>query len=235
MIDTPERCRELSEYYNVEFFDSITDAARASAAEILPLVFDLCRPGSVCDFGCARGAWLSVARQLGAKEVLGIDGPQALEAGLLVDKAEFRVHDFEAGVAVALDRRYDLGISLEVAEHIDEEFSNDFIDSLVRAAPYVLFSAAIPQQTGVNHVNEQWPSYWIRKFEAHDYYAYDCIRPMVWDNPRVEWWYAQNTFLFASSSLAFRLEHIAHAKRFSHSPFVNIVHPKRFGNGIYLR
>ena len=27
----------------------------------------------------------------------------------------------------------------------------------------------------------------------------------------------------------------AHTKRFSHSPFVNIVHPKRFGNGVYVR
>lgn len=32
-----------------------------------------------------------------------------------------------------------------------------FIGELCAAAPVVLFSAAIPHQGGVNHVNKQWP------------------------------------------------------------------------------
>jgi hypothetical protein len=35
-------------------------------------------------------------------------------------------------------------MSLEVAEHLEEEFAETFIDSLVSLAPIVLFSAALP-------------------------------------------------------------------------------------------
>jgi hypothetical protein len=59
-----------------------------------------------------------------------------------------------------------------------------------------LFSAAVPGQTGDGHVNEQWPDYWIDKFKQQGYSFADIIRPAVWENEDVLWWYAQNTFLF---------------------------------------
>ena len=33
---------------------------------------------------------------------------------------------------------------------------------------------------------------------ARGYVAIDCLRPKVWDDPRVVWWYAQNTILYAT-------------------------------------
>jgi len=39
--------------------------------------------------------------------------------------------------------------------------------ALVKAAPVVLFSAAIPLQGGTEHVNEQWQSYWAKLFAEH--------------------------------------------------------------------
>src|SRR5262249_32708194 len=63
--------------------------------------------------------------------------------------------------------------------------------------PLVLFSAAIPFQGGIGHINEQWPDYWVRYFAEREYRPIDCIRRHIWNNPKVEWWFAQNTFLFA--------------------------------------
>ena len=60
----------------------------------------------------------------------------------------------------------------------------------------ILFSAAIPFQGGVKHINEQWPDYWIEKFTARGYVVIDCIREQVWDDESVEWWYSQNIFVF---------------------------------------
>ena len=68
--------------------------------------------------------------------------------------------------------------------------------ALVEAAPVVLFSAAIPHQGGVSHVNEQWQSYWWELFGAHGYVAVDCIRPRIFSDPRVEWWYRQNIVVY---------------------------------------
>ena len=231
----PTRAQELAELYPAGFYDGIAGSALRSAAEILPFVLDLVRPSSVCDFGCGKGAWLSICTKLGVIDILGIDGPQVPQADLLIEPMQFHTHDFENDQKLSLGRHFDLAISLEVAEHVKECHADAFIRSLVAAAPFLLFSAAIPMQGGNGHVNEQWPSYWLRQFESHEYRAYDCIRPIFWDNPRVEWWYAQNTFLIASSSVEHQLANVSHTLRYSDSSFLKIVHPKLFSNVYHSR
>jgi hypothetical protein len=55
----------------------------------------------------------------------------------------------------------------------------------------------LPGQGGTDHLNEQFPSYWAGLFAEHDFGALDIIRPMIWNNPAVDWWYRQNIVLFA--------------------------------------
>jgi hypothetical protein len=69
-----------------------------------------------------------------------------------------------------------------------------------------LFSAAIPNQGGQNHVNEQWPEYWQKKFAKHNYVFHDVLRTLFWDNDRIYWWYKQNTFLVAHRDYNLNLE-----------------------------
>ena len=64
--------------------------------------------------------------------------------------------------------------------------------SLAAAAPVVAFSAAIPARAAYGHVNEQWPAYWAELFARHGYEPVDALRPLLWDDARVDWWYAQN-------------------------------------------
>jgi hypothetical protein len=61
----------------------------------------------------------------------------------------------------------------------------------------VLFSAAIPLQGGYNHVNEQWPDYWVERFAALDYVAFDFVRPVVWNDREIPYWYRQNVLFFS--------------------------------------
>jgi hypothetical protein len=89
-------------------------------------------------------------------------------------------------------------MSLEVAEHLPASAANGFVDTLTRLAPVVLFSAAIPHQLGDGHINEQWQGYWIEKFAARGFRAVDCLRPTIWNDRRIEYWYRQNIFMFAS-------------------------------------
>ena len=96
------------------------------------------------------------------------------------------------------DGRYDLAVCLEVAEHLPESSASDLVRTLTTLAPIVLFSAAIPGQGGVGHINERWPSYWKSRFEEHGFQRLDPIRPHIWKNRRVHWWYRQNIFLFAA-------------------------------------
>ena len=95
-----------------------------------------------------------------------------------------------------LDRRFDLVVTLEVAEHLPKTDASTFVQSLTELGPVVLFSAAIPFQGGENHLNEQWPDYWAHLFHNRGYRAVDCLRKKTWHNDKVEPWYAQNILLF---------------------------------------
>ncbi len=103
----------------------------------------------------------------------------------------------EGGIEV--DGRYDLAISVEAAEHLSKDRAQSFVRTLCDASDVVLFSAAVENQGGTGHINEQWQSYWIGLFEAVGYEPFDAIRGALWNNDEVESWYRQNIFLFVNS------------------------------------
>jgi hypothetical protein len=153
----------------------------------------------VVDVGCGTGAWLSVFREHGITDMLGLDGPYVSPAQLLIPLECFRARDLAKPFNV--DGFFDLAISLEVAEHLPEASASTFVSALCRAAPVVLFSAAVPGQGGVNHLNEQWPEYWRRLFALQGYRMFDPIRSQIWHDERVSLWYRQNMFLFVHADL----------------------------------
>ncbi|MEM3896848.1 MAG: hypothetical protein QW763_06255, partial [Archaeoglobaceae archaeon] len=66
--------------------------------------------------------------------------------------------------------------------------------------PVVLFSAAIPFQGGVRHINEQWPEYWVKLFEKKSFVPIDYLRWQIWNIQDIEVWYRQNVLLFVNKS-----------------------------------
>ena len=162
---------------------------------IVPLVMHLMKPASVVDVGCKLGEWLITFRNHGVTEFLGIDRPLRQEA-LVIPPQAFRTANLAHPFTIP--GRFDLAVCLEVAEHLPAAAARPLVRELTAAAPVVLFSAAIPGQGGHGHVNEQPHDYWHRLFAAHDFVTLDCIRPAIWQNPAVAYWYRQNTFLYAS-------------------------------------
>lgn len=179
-------------YYNPQFYRELA-SSQESAREILPLVLDVVKPASVVDVGCGTGNWLSIASELGVGEILGVDGPW-VKAHLAIPAEKFMTHDL--AMPLKLRRRFDIALSLEVAEHLPASAARVFVQSLCEAADVVVFSAAIPGQGGRRHVNEQWPAYWADLFQDLRYDCYDFLRPLIWNNPRVAWHYAQNSMIF---------------------------------------
>lgn len=180
--------------YTEEFYNWQQAESKSSAREIVPFVCELIRPGSVIDVGCGVGTWLSVFEERGVENFLGVDGDYVDRRLLQVEAARFQAKDLKQ--PLHMDNRYDLVVSLEVAEHLPVECAATFIESLTNLGPVVLFSAALPYQGGTDHINEQWPEYWNELFSARGYKVIDCIRKKFWHNDRVGWWYAQNIFLF---------------------------------------
>jgi SAM-dependent methyltransferase len=185
--------------YDRRFFDDQKRQGQRSAREIVPIVLKMVQPRSVVDVGCGVGAWLSVFKEHGISDVLGIDGGWVRQYGQLPD-SEFVERDLAQ--PLLLDRTFDLVVSLEVAEHLPPGAAANFVASLVRLGSNVLFSAAAPLQGGTQHLNEQWPDYWADLFGSHGYQALDLLRPLIWNNRQVEWYYAQNMLLFVSRQSA---------------------------------
>jgi SAM-dependent methyltransferase len=180
--------------YDAKFYREL-ESTRESAREILPTVVDLVKPGSIVDIGCGRGHWLAEAVNLGIVDVMGVDGDWALKTQLAIPREKFLVHDLN--LPVRLNRNFDLALSLEVAEHLAASQARAFVQTLCQLADKVLFSAAIPGQGGRHHINEQWPAYWAEFFAEFDFDCFDVLRPKIWNNPRVLWYYAQNCLVYA--------------------------------------
>jgi SAM-dependent methyltransferase len=161
------------------------------------------QPKSVVDIGCGTGAWLKAALDLGAEESLGIDGEYVGRAELLIDAACFRPFDLTERLDVG--KRFDLAISVEVAEHLPLSRAESFIADLTELSDVVLFSAALPYQGGVNHVNEQWLEFWAILFRKWGYAPFDIFRQRVWAKKEVEVWYSQNVMLFCKGGPVSRL------------------------------
>ncbi len=104
--------------------------------------------------GCGVGTWLSVMMEKGIKDVMGLDG-EWVEASMLVIPTEAFVKT-DLNKSIRVRRRFDLAISLEVAEHLSAERAKGFVHDVTRLADFILFSAAVPFQGGRNHINEQW-------------------------------------------------------------------------------
>lgn len=139
--------------YDERFFEELREGARSSARAVVPLVMRMLAPASVVDVGCGLGTWLAVFAENGISDFLGIDGSYVDPLRLEIPRGRFLPHDLST--PLRLDRRFDLAVSLEVAEHLPGSAAETCVGSLAELAPLVLFSAAIPFQGGTNHVNEQ--------------------------------------------------------------------------------
>src|SRR5438067_13185059 len=98
-----------------------------SARRIVPLVIELVRPRSVVDICCGTGGWLSVLIDHGVDDVVGVDGAYVDPARLLIPTERFIAHDLEK--PLELSRRFELALSLEVAEHLPASSASVLVKS----------------------------------------------------------------------------------------------------------
>ncbi len=173
-------------------------AARiANATKCLKLISSFMPLGNVVDFGCGIGAWLHAAELLGATSVLGIEGEWIRETDTIIDKKWIRVADLGTSPP-KFAKDFDLAMSVEVAEHLPESGADTFITALVSASNRILFSAALPGQGGIGHVNEQLLPYWVEKFWSHRYVPLEPVRPYIQDDSSIYFWLRQNLVMFAN-------------------------------------
>ena len=146
---------------DLKVFSTKEERALYAAEKILLIVMKHFRVKTAVDFGCGTGIFLKFLKDNGIS-ITGLDRDYNDKKNLAITKEEFIQADLTK--PVHLGKRYDLSISLEVAEHLPESSAETFITSLCEASDVVLFSAAVKGQGGVGHINEQFLSYWQKIF-----------------------------------------------------------------------
>jgi SAM-dependent methyltransferase len=216
--------QQTKPHYSETFFVSRRANLDLSARVVLGYVLERLRPASIVDFGCGTGTWLGVAGELGVNDCIGLDGDYVNLDHLEIPRQNFIPTDLSG--EINLNRTFDLAISLEVAEHIGASNATTFVKNICRHSSVILFSAALPGQGGVYHVNEQYLSYWVELFNQQGFRLRDCIRglPGLWKDKSVKLWYRQNTVMFFQENLfekSYRL--------FPEQPtMLDVVHPELF-------
>jgi SAM-dependent methyltransferase len=184
--------------YGKEFYSNRHIETNQMSEKILSILysrFGLFR--RVIDVGCGVGTFLATAKGFGSEIILGIDGPWVDYDSLVIPAREFLSVDLNSFPSI--DEKYDLAISLEVAEHLNPAVATTFISRLCELAPVIMFSAAIPGQGGVGHVNERYQSFWSALFKSNGFDVYDLIRPCIWNDRNVYFWYRQNILVYVKS------------------------------------
>jgi SAM-dependent methyltransferase len=215
--------KDLHTIYDENFYHEQVDGSVQSAAIVFDILYNIFKPRSVVEFGCGLGGWLAAAEAYGAEKLKGFDGDWVDTEKLKSKNIDFTPVNFEEAIEVSA--RFDLAISLEVAEHLTPEKAKTFVRTICNASDVVLFGAAIPFQGGANHINEQWQSYWVELFADEGYQCHDILRKQIWDNNAVELWYRQNTFLFVRENSPLNMSEKLKDYGFS---ILNLVHPKLY-------
>ena len=215
----------MSEFdrYDRQFYEARCDGSLKSARAIVPIILHYFSVKSVIDIGCGIGTWLKVFEENGVPDILGIDGPHIDQNMLIIPAEKFLVADLRNQSDIP--GGYDLAVSLEVAEHLPEELSTDFVIRLTAAAPIVLFSAAVPGQPGIEHINTQWQDYWRTIFRDRSYVALDLVRPIIWGRQDVDYWYQQNTIIYCHDTIV--AAHSGLPWAFEKTS-LNIIHPELY-------
>ncbi|MDR0552407.1 MAG: class I SAM-dependent methyltransferase [Spirochaetaceae bacterium] len=217
--------KRKEELYGNKFYEAQWQGSLTSTEIILPLVLDVIRGiHSAVDFGCGTGVWLSVLKELGVNEIKGYDGAWVDKELLKIPKENFTAMELDKQIDIK--KKYDIAISVEVAEHLPAESARTFVETLTKSSDIVLFSAAIPSQGGLNHINEQWPSYWYNIFMEYGYIGVDFLRKNIWTKKDVEVWYRQNIILYVKKE---RLETMNIPQEYyKNNKQIDIVHPELF-------
>jgi SAM-dependent methyltransferase len=187
-----ERRAAPDELYDERYYADIDPFMLVSAPAISRSLKRELAPRSVIDVGCGAGALLASLEEVGVTCV-GFDYAEAAlercrRSGLMARRLDIERDPIPPD-------RADVVVSTEVAEHLDEQRADRFVELLTTLAPIAVVTAALPGQGGTDHVNEQPNDYWIEKFETRGFALDSDLSTLL----RAEWRDAGvESFLYAS-------------------------------------
>jgi hypothetical protein len=162
--------------YTKEYFEKIQQEEALQAFRLERILYDLYKPRSVIDWGCANGLYLEPFMTDDGCEVLGIENASvAIEMrhpDIRIIKADMTqsisltpVNMQPVGVDLSAPaNKFDMALCIEVLEHIEEKYASVAVGNICRSSDRLVVSIAREWQTGPGHLNLKPIEYWIQKF-----------------------------------------------------------------------
>lgn len=129
-------------------------------------IIDMWHPKTVIDAGCALGDLVNefINQKIDA---VGIEGNNACLPYIQCPSGCIRILDLSK--KIDLGRRFSVAISLEVAEHIEEQYADIYINNMCKFSNILVMSVCDYGETNKIHCNVKTRSYWIKKFDKKGY------------------------------------------------------------------
>lgn len=179
--------KSLNEIYKGRFF-----ARRDKLAWRVPFV---CRaingvlhPRSLIDLGCATGDFVNGFLDMGV-DAYGLEGTTNCLDYIQIPRERMLIWDLrkklphqeaiDKGIPFGLRTGFGVALCLEVAEHIEEEHCDVFLDNLATLSKKIVMSYAPPGQGGHYHVNCQDAEYWVDKMYVRGFLVNNIVRDKI--------------------------------------------------------
>jgi SAM-dependent methyltransferase len=148
--------------YDREFHTSIENDEHPQAVRLAEYISKHIPCESFLDFGCSTGLYLrEVQERLPAVRTIGYEfSPEAVQNALCPNVCQTDLTQ----KLETLKTPNTLGLCLEVLEHIDDSQWKPVLENIVTLCDKVIFSAAVPGQGGVGHINCRPKIDWIKRF-----------------------------------------------------------------------
>lgn len=176
----PEYGRYYYEHYDGNPYGR-SPAWMARMGEIADAVQVSLKPTTVLDAGCAMGVLVESLRGRG----MDAEGVDISEFAIAQVPEEFAPYCRQGSLADALDKKYDLIISIEVLEHIPEIELQKAIDNLCNSTDRILFSSTPFHYEDPTHINIKQPEQWSAEFAKRGFF-----RDVNYDASFIEMWSA---------------------------------------------
>lgn len=190
-------------YHSGYFSSSIFNYDYAAIAESIIKEY---QPKRIIDFGCGTGdlAKAFASRGIAVEAIDGYSNPDfSTYSNIRFTKVDLNNITSTQEFLNRFDVKFDLAVSIEVAEHLNPVVSPYFIEWMTSMADVIVFSAAVPSQDGDGHINCRSRSDWYQFIKQYDFVIADTLRQHFISNPRLGLWHKLNIVDYVQRNTAF--------------------------------